>query len=352
MQTAYPRFNVSDSVSDIFGELQNLLARSQVIIPDLETPYSRFPNTYCSTIEVEGQSVINIISERQQQLDAVLREISGLNAITNSIEKNYQQAVEKKEKITQSINLHKGVTSTLWRVPAEVLSQIFHHCLPKTTSSSPSSLKAPILLTRICRRWREVAVNTPDLWCRLYLEANNTDMRRAAFCYDLWLKRSRGCPTSLRLGHNHSTDVHRLLHPYMTRITSLRTYVDCFRGKRPHLRATDLPALQELVIAEMTNRDIQTIPRFISRLPSTMRTFKVIDTRLFFDIDLLSSFSPIWAHLTDVQIPVCHPNAFLHLLQLCPNLSSLNVRLSVLQSVPLKTFTHTKLESLCVPNHA
>jgi hypothetical protein len=77
-----------------------------------------------------------------------------------------------------------------------------------------------------------------------------------------------------------------------------------------------------------------------------MRSLKVIDMRPFFDIERLSSFSPVWAHLTDVQIAVCHPNAVLHLLQLCPNLSSLNLRVAFDQVEPLKAFTHTELRSL------
>ncbi|KAG2089450.1 uncharacterized protein F5147DRAFT_841131 [Suillus discolor] len=72
-----------------------------------------------------------------------------------------------------------------------------------------------------------------------------------------------------------------------------------------------------------------------------------IEMRPFFDIEPLSSFSPVWAYLTDVQIAVCHPNAVLHLLQLlCPNLSSLTLRIAFDQTEPLESFTHTKLQSL------
>ncbi|KAG1837737.1 hypothetical protein C8R48DRAFT_581809, partial [Suillus tomentosus] len=105
------------------------------------------------------------IAEHQQQLDAVLYEISGLEAVMSNVKTLHQQVVEKKEKITVSMNLHKGLLSALWRLPTEVLSHIFSYCLPETRLLlSPSTLKAPMLLTRICRRWREVAVGTPELW--------------------------------------------------------------------------------------------------------------------------------------------------------------------------------------------
>jgi hypothetical protein len=77
-----------------------------------------------------------------------------------------------------------------------------------------------------------------------------------------------------------------------------------------------------------------------------MRSIKFIDMRPFFDIEHLFSFSPVWAHLTGVQIAVRGPNTVLHLLQLCPNLSSLTLRVIFGQGEPLKAFTHTKLRSL------
>ncbi|KAG1795892.1 hypothetical protein EV424DRAFT_1648753 [Suillus variegatus] len=246
------------------------------------------------------------------------------------------------------MNLHKGLLSVLWRLPTEVLSQIFNHCLSETKLWPPSNLRSLMLLTRICQRWREVAVGTPDLWCRMYVEADDRGWEQAAFCYDLWLKRSRGRPLSLELGYHYSTKLRSLLQPHMNRIKFLRVSIDSVRGRRPQLFATDLPALQELTILGMTNHDIPTIAQSISRLPSTMRSLKFIDMGPFFDIEPLSSFGPVWAYLTDVQIAVYHQNAFLHLLQLCPNLSSLNVHIGFDQREPMESFTHTKLQSLCI----
>ncbi|KAG2352740.1 hypothetical protein BDR07DRAFT_1223717, partial [Suillus spraguei] len=67
---------------------------------------------------------------------------------------------EKKDKITQSMNSHKRLASALSRLPTEILSHIFMYCLPEDKYLSPASKLAPVLLTRICRRWRDVAVST------------------------------------------------------------------------------------------------------------------------------------------------------------------------------------------------
>lgn len=180
------------------------------------------------------------------------------------------------------------------------------------------------------------------------MQVHDRDWERVAFYYDLWFKRSQGHPLSLALGRYHSTKLRNLLRPYITHITSLRVSIYSFQGEHPQLFVADLPALQDLAILGMTCSDIPTIAQSVSRLPSTIRSLRVIDMKPFFDIERLSSFSPVWVHLTDVQIAVCRPNEVIHLLQLCPNLSSLTSYVAFSQIEPLNLFTHTKLQSLCI----
>ncbi|KAG1730689.1 uncharacterized protein EDB91DRAFT_749777 [Suillus paluster] len=67
-----------------------------------------------------------------------------------SIKNLHRQLVEKKDKITQSMNLHKRLVSTLRCLPTEVLFHIFIYCLPEVKYPSPAPNLAPILFTRIC----------------------------------------------------------------------------------------------------------------------------------------------------------------------------------------------------------
>ncbi|KAG1747097.1 uncharacterized protein EDB91DRAFT_68185 [Suillus paluster] len=350
-------------VSDIIHALQNILARSQSVtvcrfrymigcrfiddeqIPDLETPYCRLPNTDQTAIPKGQRLISTIITERQQQLDAVLHEISGLETVMDGIKNLHQQLVEKKDRITQSMNLHKGLGSALWRLPNELLSHIFVYCLPEAKYLSPES-EPPMLLTRICRRWREVALGIPSLWCRLCMEfVNNSDWQWAAVRYNSWLKRSRGCPLSLELhcDADDLTKLRSLLRPYINQISSLSIKISV-PGTQPELLLKDLPALQELTI--WWNHDDPPIAQSISRLPSTLRSLLVGES--WFDVGDISSSNPVWAHLINVQIDIIRPNAFLHLLQLCPNLSSLAVSTDFpqIQTQPLEPFTHTKLRFL------
>ncbi|KAG1798693.1 uncharacterized protein BJ212DRAFT_1440084 [Suillus subaureus] len=121
MQTIDSKANLS-TVSDIITALQTILcSRAIPDMPDLETPYSRttFNNPNHCAIELEDQSINAIITERQHQLDKVLHDILGLQTVTDGI---HTLQVEQKNKIIESINLHKRLVSPLWRLPTEVLS--------------------------------------------------------------------------------------------------------------------------------------------------------------------------------------------------------------------------------------
>ncbi|KAJ7157205.1 hypothetical protein C8R46DRAFT_1004100, partial [Mycena filopes] len=60
-------------------------------------------------------------------------------------------------------------------VPPEIMSEIFLRCLPpapvesKVDQPSPHPGLAPLLLLRVCRTWKEIALSTPHLWDSLHL---------------------------------------------------------------------------------------------------------------------------------------------------------------------------------------
>jgi len=262
----------------------------------------------------------------------------------NKIESLRQHLVEKQDKIDQSMILHKGLTSTFSRFPPEVLSRIFIHCLPETDHPEMSPELAPMLLTRICRKWREIVVGTHSLWCRLSVEHFDLaeDWHSVTFRYDLWLKRSRGRPLSLAL-QCYDDVTKSLLQPYMNQITYIVLRITAVH----QLSAIDLPALQELTI--LSHHPLVGV-RSILRLPFIVSSLRLKGLYGFNILHLCPSDS-IWAHLTNFEVHVNNPYTFLCLLQLCLNLSSATVGLmptndNVVRA--LKPFTHTKLQSLSI----
>jgi hypothetical protein len=252
--------------------------------------------------------------------------------------------VEKQDKIAQSMALHKGLASAFSRFPPEVLCRIFVYCLTETDHPEMSPELAPMLLTRICRQWREIVMNTHSLWCRLSVEHFDMaeDWHSVTFRYDLWLKRSQRRPLSLAL-QSYDSVTQSLLQPYKNQITSIVLRITAAH----QLLSIDFPALQELtILSDHSPVDVQSI----LRLPFIVSSLR-LKALYGFNIQQLCSSDSIWAHLTNLEVHVNNPYTFLRLLQLCLNLSSATVGLvpiknNVLRA--LKPFTHTKLQFLSI----
>ncbi|KAJ7495471.1 hypothetical protein FB451DRAFT_1164201 [Mycena latifolia] len=67
---------------------------------------------------------------------------------------------EHKELQAESDSIIYSVLS----LPADITIHIFQHCSPPDFAPRPFPSTAPLLLTQICRQWRHIALNTPELW--------------------------------------------------------------------------------------------------------------------------------------------------------------------------------------------
>ena len=90
-------------------------------------------------------------------------------------------------------------------LPVELLTRIFVECLHDDGPYlHPATYAAPLLLTLVCRRWRQIALQTTQLWCSLSAIEEYwgvlTPMDEARVNrYAAWLSRSGNRPLSLDL---------------------------------------------------------------------------------------------------------------------------------------------------------
>jgi hypothetical protein len=58
------------------------------------------------------------------------------------------------------------------KLPYELLSQIFIHCLPlhPLTEPQPNTKIAPMLLCHVCSSWRDVALTCTPIWSHLFFK--------------------------------------------------------------------------------------------------------------------------------------------------------------------------------------
>ncbi|KAJ7292591.1 hypothetical protein C8J57DRAFT_1018428, partial [Mycena rebaudengoi] len=68
-----------------------------------------------------------------------------------------------------SLEEHKGILSPIRMLPNEILGEIFF-ILAKAARRSSVANQAPWLVTKICSRWRSVALSTPALWTMVFLD--------------------------------------------------------------------------------------------------------------------------------------------------------------------------------------
>ncbi|KAJ7137239.1 hypothetical protein C8R46DRAFT_1322091, partial [Mycena filopes] len=76
------------------------------------------------------------------------------------LEERLRRLTEEKTAIQKSLD---SIVYPILTLPVDLTGEIFVHCLPDTPAP-PSSTIAPLLLTRICRQWRNIACSTPKLW--------------------------------------------------------------------------------------------------------------------------------------------------------------------------------------------
>ncbi|KAJ6626000.1 hypothetical protein B0H10DRAFT_568804 [Mycena sp. CBHHK59/15] len=89
--------------------------------------------------------------------------------------------------------LSSSVFSML-EIPVEIMSEIFTHCLPESICA-PDIKNAPLLLTRVSRRWRTIALSTPVLWRSLGITSSKSSTHLLKL--DAWLSRARNQPLYL-----------------------------------------------------------------------------------------------------------------------------------------------------------
>ncbi|KAK6983985.1 hypothetical protein R3P38DRAFT_3232793 [Favolaschia claudopus] len=81
------------------------------------------------------------------------------------------------------------------KLPFEVTSSIFIECLPDDEHVTPTASTAPLLLTHVCRQWRDIALSTGALWCSLRIDPNTVTPN----LLETWFSRAKERPLSLTL---------------------------------------------------------------------------------------------------------------------------------------------------------
>ncbi|KAJ7659330.1 hypothetical protein DFH06DRAFT_1406506 [Mycena polygramma] len=157
---------------------------------------------------------------------ALVAELAGESAL---LERSLSALLSQKAQAQERLDAYKYPVLTL---PYDILSEIFKHFLPvyPLCPDLRGGILSPVLLTHICRHWREIALTTPILWRALSVTSTRPLPKS-----EIWLDRSRYHPLSIA--------IHHLLHP----VSEFLSAVIPYRARWEHLRLS-IPASNLSVI--------------------------------------------------------------------------------------------------------
>ncbi|KAK7049333.1 hypothetical protein VNI00_005934 [Paramarasmius palmivorus] len=156
----------------------------------------RFGTNYAPSaaeiIEIE-----RILKEPEKRLPVVAQAIARLRQeqwLLESFIKNHRRLIRNRTPIR--------------RVPDDIFREIFVHSLPDDHLPVRSIWEAPLLFTRVCRTWREIAISTPPLWNKIHIslpfptippinEAFRSRIKAREEGLKLWLSRSGRLPLTI-----------------------------------------------------------------------------------------------------------------------------------------------------------
>ncbi|KIM89986.1 hypothetical protein PILCRDRAFT_812781 [Piloderma croceum F 1598] len=164
----------------------------------------------------------------------LLSQVAALDTAISCAELEYKQA----------INMLAPVSS----VPNELLSMIFQ------AGYESSSFPFEIIVSQVTRLWRRVAVNTPQLWTRIYVGR----VHAGYFMAETYLSRSGALPLDLHIdmysGHTNMAEIIlacKIFHSDASRWRRLKVHLVWWQGLvrlLESLASANVPSLQSLQI--------------------------------------------------------------------------------------------------------
>ncbi|KAK7040196.1 hypothetical protein VNI00_010002 [Paramarasmius palmivorus] len=186
-----------------------------------EPPLSPFPDSFgMSNMFVQPEShfkdVLHTnysassaeIGQIRDLLAQPMEELSRINTEIYRLKSTLAYLISQREKLQAFVNSHRALISPLRRLPPEVLSEIFVLCLPHECNPTRNVAEAPLLLTLVCKQWRQVALSTARLWSALHIYLPPRPQKcgkfpelleRRSLGVKAWLSRSGTLPISFSL---------------------------------------------------------------------------------------------------------------------------------------------------------
>ncbi|KAF5324010.1 hypothetical protein D9611_008268 [Ephemerocybe angulata] len=156
---------------------------------------------------VPSASEIVQLKAQVQDWDQV---IADLDRDLNALQQVQQHLARQRQRCVLSKNKYEALLEPIRRVPDEILAAVFLECLPQepegwAAMTPTEGTKHPaIILTHVCRHWRNLAMGTPRLWAQVDLRVPSRPYRartipRLTHLVRVFTQRSRACPMTIKV---------------------------------------------------------------------------------------------------------------------------------------------------------
>ncbi|KAH9480789.1 hypothetical protein JR316_0007389 [Psilocybe cubensis] len=304
------------------------------------------------------------ISEVKGLLSKPWKRLEETNAEINRLEVLLKKLKQTRTGIEGSMNRYSSILAPIRRVPEDILQMIFIHCLPTHRNPTMGASNPPMLLTRICRRWRSIAFSLPILWARIHIPFRivgdihpqhpgylivpahtvSTVLQHRCQAVADWLTRSGDCPLSISItclkDYHHDCDFQpetsilllKIVAKYAPRwaFMQLKIPLETYRELETILSSCQLPMLVRL------RADISDEASDVYWRPSLglleSRNLQFVSLRLPYSwgarLQVLAQRLQLHQNITYLSIPMpCPVDDVIRLLRSCPRINYLRLSL-------------------------
>lgn len=277
---------------------------------------SHVPSDKVSTIHA-------VVTQRKSQLAALDDHINILNHTLDKLQGIQARLKEKRASVQESLTFHEALVSPArCLLPSELLGEIFIRCLPQTSYVTPSSNDCPLVLTRVCRQWRAVALSTPRLWTSLSISLLKAEIS-GGDTYKCWLEKARSVPLSIRVVHDVDLSDGdkplsiQWLQPFLSQCSDLWWHGPPVQGLLDN-------SVQSLSRFQVTFQKAD----FLVSIPSpTPQLRSVVLQSLTSDLHSLRSIDLPWHQLLElkIQFALVSGATFLQVIDLCTQVQRVSI---------------------------
>ncbi|KAF8126416.1 hypothetical protein K438DRAFT_1647351, partial [Mycena galopus ATCC 62051] len=162
----------------------------------MESPFQSALYTNIIPTDAECDRIRDFLQASRKELVDLAEETSRLQSLLDA-------AVRRRDALEESIRAHAALASPFRRLPDDVLQGIFIAAIPSTRNPALFDVdEAPLLLCRICKPWRILALTTPHLWASMHIAVpppSSLMLPRLVREVTAWLGRSGVVPLDISL---------------------------------------------------------------------------------------------------------------------------------------------------------